>query len=400
MNKRERMLAIAVGAMLGVFGLWYMYDWMQRSLETREKELARIQKQINEKQLIVRRGQKASQQLVRFEAQSLPNNIERAQSLYQKWLLDLVQKHQLTDSNVTAIASSRANNRIYHQFTFALKGRASLGQITRLMHDFYSADRLHRMRRVRLKPVQDSAALDADFVIEVLALTTAPDAKEFKNAPSDRLKYGNAEAYAKAITERNIFGPPHLPPKLANTARSSYPIGSTVSFSLKGEDPEKRAVSYALEKASFEGALLDEKTGAFTWKPDSKGEYELTVRATDAGVPSKSTTQTIKFAVVDPPPEKPPEKVVEKPKFDTAKYTYLTAVIDVDGQPEAWLVVRTTGQTLRLQPGEKFDVGTLQGTIRQINDQEIQVETTDGKRLLISIGENLRDGLALPPGDI
>lgn len=400
MNKRERMLAIAVGAMLGIFGLWYLYDWMLSGLDAREKELARIQKQVNEKDLIVRRGQKASQQLVRYEAQSLPNNIERAQSLYQKWLLDLVQRHKLTDSNVTAVASSRANNRIYHQFTFSLKGRASLAQATRLLHEFYSADRLHRLRRVRLKPVPDSSLIDVDMVIEVLALTTAPDAKELKNAPSDRLLHGTADNYVKAITERNIFGPAHLPPRATSTARSSYPIGSSIAFSIKGEDPEKRGVSYLLEKASFDGGSLDEKSGAFTWKPEAKGSYELTVRVTDAGVPPKSITQTVKFAVVDPPPEKPPEKVVEKPKFDTAKHTYLTAVIDAGGQPEAWLVVRTTGQTFKLQAGEKFDVGTLKGTITDINDQDIEVETTDGKRLLISIGENLRDGFTLPPGDI
>lgn len=400
MNQRERILAMAVGAMVAVFGLWYFYDWMRTSLDQREKELARIQKQINEKNLVVRRGQKASQQLVRYEQQSLPSNIERAQSLYQDWLLDLVQRHQLSDSNVTAVASSRATNRIYHQFTFSLKGRASLAQATRLMHDFYSADRLHRLRRVRLKPVPDSSALDIEMMIEVLALTTAPDAKELRNAPSDRLKNGTAEDYVKAITERNIFGPPHLPPRLTSTARGSYPIGSAISFSVKGEDPEKRAVMYVLEKANFEGGALDEKTGAFTWNPESKGNYELTVRVTDGGVPPKSTTQTFKFAVVDPPPPRTTPQVVEKPKFDTAKYTYLTAVLDVDGQPEAWLVIRTTGQTLKLQPGEKFDVGSLQGTIRAITEQEVEVETSDGKRLLITIGDSLRDGAALPAGDI
>ena len=93
-----------------------------------------------------------------------------------------------------------------------------------------------------------------------------------------------------------------------------------------------------------------------------------------------------------PPPPPPP--------FDTAKHTFLTGVVGADDQSEAWLQVRTTGQMLKLRTGEKFDVGTLKGKIHFIGEQEIQIETTDGKRLLVYIGECLRDGLPLPPDGI
>lgn len=400
MNQREKLLAGAVGGLLALFAVWYVFDAVQSRLTARETELEGLQRKINERELIVRRGQIATKKLVQFEQQSLPGNIERAQSLYQKWLLDLLQKHKIAEGNVTAVGGGRISKGVYQQLTFAVKGRGDLAKVTRLLHDFYSVDRLHRLRRVGLKPLEDSTDIDIDLNVEVLAMLSAPNLKELKNSPSERLQYGDADAYAKAILERNFFGPPHLPPRVTSTARSTYPIGSSVSFSVRGEDPEKRAVTYSLEKASFDGGTLDEKTGAFTWKPETKGSYELTIRATDAGVPAKSTTHTVKFAIVDPPPPREPEKIVEKPKFDTAKFTYLTAVLDVGGQPEAWLLVRTTGQTLKLQVGEKFDVGTMQGVIRRIGEQDVEVETADGKRWLISIGENLREGFALPAGDI
>lgn len=399
MNRRERTLAIAVGSLGALFALWYGFEWFQSSLNTRQTQLETVQKKLNDAKRTVRKGQQAAQKLVRFEQQSLPSNLERSQSLYQKWLLDLVQRHQLADSTVNATAG-RVSKGVYHQFTFSVKGRASLAQVTRIMHDFYAVDRLHRIRRLRLKPVPDSTDVDVDLLVEVLALATAPDATELKHVPSQRLQHGSSDDYVKALTERNFFGPPHQAPTIANTASSKYELGKMVSFSVKGNDPEKRPVSYTIDKSNISGGELDPKLGTFIWKPTEKGDYEMTVRVTDGGVPPKSVTQTIKFAVVDPPP---PEVVVERPpppKFDNAKYTYLSAVLDVDGQPEAWLIVRTTGQTLKLQPGEKFDVGTLQGTILEISGQEIEIETADGQRSLISIGQTLRDGLVLPPGDI
>jgi hypothetical protein len=338
--------------------------------------------------------------MAKWEQQSLPHNVEKAQSLYQKWLLDLVQKHQIADGNVAKL-SGRQVQGVFHQFTFKVKGRASLAQVTRMLHDFYSVERLHRIRLMRLKPLEDSTDLDLDMQVEVLAMNGAPDANQLKNVASKRLQHGTADQYVKAITERNIFGPPHKAPTVTSTARSQYPNNANVSFSIRGSDPEKRPISYKLEETNIaEGLEFDPKTGDVKWKPSGNGEYELTVTATDAGVPPKSATTTVKFAVVDPPkplPDKPREEPV---KFDDAKFTYLTAVLDVDGKPEAWLVVRTTGKTLKLQPGEKISVGKFKGTIKEIHQQEIQIETADGNRMLVSIGENLSEGLPLPAGDI
>jgi hypothetical protein len=394
-------LALAVGALAALFVLWYGFTSVQESLAGYQKKLETAQAEVRNRRMTVTKGNRAAQKIAHWEEQSLPKNTEKAQSLYQKWLLDLVQKHKLTDGNVVNL-SGRSVKGVFHQFTFKVKGRAGLAQVTRLLHDFYSVDRLHRVRLLRLKPLDDSTDLDVDLQVEVLALAGAPDMNQLKNTPSKRLAHGTADAYVKAITERNIFGPPHLPPTVTSTARREYYLNAPVSFSIKGSDPEKRPITYELEKTNIkEGLEFDPKTGSVSWKPDGKGEYELTVRATDAGVPPKSASTTVKFAVVDPPP--PPvarEKPPEPPKFDTAKYTYLTAVLDVDGQQEAWLVVRTTGKTLKLQSGEKFDLGTLKGTIRQIYEQDIEIETADGKRMLDSIGESLRDALPLPVGDI
>ena len=398
MNQRERILAISVISLLVLGVLYYGWSWKESSLAAQRAKLNRLQGEAQKNELILARGRKATEELNQFEQQSLPGDVERAKSLYQKWLLELVQRHGIQESNVSAV-TGRTVKGVYQQLGFSLKGRTDLKKVTELLHEFYSADRLHRIRRLRLNPINDGKEIDLDMMVEVLSLDTAPrDVKELVHGSSSRLAHGDAAAYVNAIVARNMFQPPHQAPRITTTAKSSYPLGSSVGFSIKGEDPEKTAVKYALEKASMEGARIDPKSGEFSWRPQAKGTYEVEVSVTDGGLPAKTSTQTIKFAVVDPPPPpKPGPPPTPPPAFDTAKFAYLTAVLGVDDQSEAWIHLRTTGQTLKVHPGEKFDVGTMQGKILRIGSQDLVFETSDGYRLQLYLGENFRQ--ATPVAD-
>ena len=59
-----------------------------------------------------------------FDPAALPANVEKGQSLYQKWLLDLVQKHGVSDSSVTAVAKLNARG-VYQQLSFAVANEIS-----------------------------------------------------------------------------------------------------------------------------------------------------------------------------------------------------------------------------------------------------------------------------------
>jgi hypothetical protein len=400
MNPRERILAISVGVLLVLGVLWYGWSWKESSLAARRARLSRLQGEVQKNEITLARARKATEEMNKFEQQSLPGDVERAQSLYQKWLLELVQRHGIQEGNVSAV-TGRAVKGVYQQLAFSIKGRTDLVQATQLLHEFYSSDRLHRIRRLRMNPINEGKEIDLDIMIEVLALDSAPrNVTELKHGVSDRLTHGDAADYVKAIASRNMFQPPHQPPKITTTARSSYPLGSSVGFSIKGDDPERTSVKYAIEKASMEGARIDPRTGEFSWRPLEKGSYEIEVSATDSGLPAKTSKQTIKFAVVDPP--KPPPVVRNEtppppPPFDTAKFAYLTAVLGVDDKSEAWVMLRTTGQTLKLHPGDKFDVGTMRGTVIEIGVQDMVIETSDGYRLQLYLGENFRQ--AMPIGE-
>lgn len=82
--------------------------------------------------------------------------------------------------------------------------------------------------------------------------------------------------------------------------------------------------------------------------------------------------------------------------IDPAEYAYLTAVTVADGQPEAWFTFRNTDKVLKLRQGQELTVGQVSGTVAEILESEIVVQTGD-ERWLLAIGEKLTEAYALPP---
>jgi hypothetical protein len=74
--------------------------------------------------------------------------------------------------------------------------------------------------------------------------------------------------------------------------------------------------------------------------------------------------------------------------FDFAKFTMLTAVLDVSGQGEVWLHVRPTGQMVMLRQGDQFEIGSVKGTVSQIGEYDFSFDF-EGKRRKLSKGELL-----------
>jgi hypothetical protein len=125
---------------------------------------------------------------------------------------------------------------------------------------------------------------------------------------------------------------------------------------------------------------------------------------------AKTATKTIVdrnlfAAYVPPPPPKPPAPVVKttppppKPKFDEAKYTFLTSVVAADDALEAGLTVRPTKQLLKLRTGDDIQVGQFAGTLVRIGAKEIEVEQ-DGKRRVIALGKSLGETADVAVGDL
>lgn len=119
--------------------------------------------------------------------------------------------------------------------------------------------------------------------------------------------------------------------------------------------------------------------------------------AVRAAAESKTILDRNLFAAYVPPiPPKPPAPPAKTPPpppaFDVAKYTFVTSIVSVDSEPQAWLFVRPTNQLLKLRAGDAVQIGQFNGKLVRIGAAEIEIEH-DGKRRRVALGKSLDKGV-------
>jgi hypothetical protein len=91
--------------------------------------------------------------------------------------------------------------------------------------------------------------------------------------------------------------------------------------------------------------------------------------------------------VVKTDPPKPPE-------FDDAEQAYFTGFSGIGDSMQAWINVRTTGETLKLSEGDSVKVGALEGQIVSIEPRALVLQTGE-KKFRVPLGHSLRKGKEL-----
>jgi Tfp pilus assembly protein PilO len=80
-----------------------------------------------------------------------------------------------------------------------------------------------------------------------------------------------------------------------------------------------------------------------------------------------------------------------------ADYAYLSSITAINGELQAWFVVRTKDEPpRRLGKGDELEIGNFCGTIAEIEGSDVILES-EGERWLLTLGEKLTDAFALPP---
>jgi hypothetical protein len=76
-------------------------------------------------------------------------------------------------------------------------------------------------------------------------------------------------------------------------------------------------------------------------------------------------------------------------KIDPLQYTFLTAILEADGVPEAWLYERPADKVYKVHEGEEFNIGKVKGKVNRIGSNDIDVEI-DGKSRTVGYGSSLK----------
>ena len=93
--------------------------------------------------------------------------------------------------------------------------------------------------------------------------------------------------------------------------------------------------------------------------------------------------------------DKPPVTPTPRPSFDHAKYAKITGLVSVGDDYQAWVWAKTLDdKRLRLNRGDKIDIGEFEGTVVDVTQDELVVETDEGL-WVFRLGETLSDGRLL-----
>ena len=212
---RNRWLLLALGLVAVVFfgDMGYRKLYEQPAAD-RERSKEQLEKRLDSAKLELAEAKLASRQLEELELKSLPWDAEMARSRYQAWLLQLTTDAKLLNTSVDSgdpVSITRTDRKtkrsveMYKKFTFSVRGRGDLGQVTRFLYDFYRGGHLHKIRSMSLNPIGAGQQIDLSVSIEALALPDADREAELTTLVSEDLAQTNVRDY-QFISRRNFFG--------------------------------------------------------------------------------------------------------------------------------------------------------------------------------------------------
>ncbi len=190
---------------------------------------------------------------------------------------------------------------------------------------------------------------------------------------------GSLAALTKLLYE--FYSSPHL--QQITRLRLNHPPGAT-----------QLGISLEVEALCLPGALATDampEGKASRLKLASLEEYQKSLGDRD-------------LVSVYAPPRPPREKseVASNapplpPKFDDASHAYVTGIVQSGSRLQAWINVRTTGETLRVFEGDPVKVGSLEGKIESIGPRTIVLKTGEDKQISVELGHSLREEKAEKP---
>ncbi len=189
MTPRIKWLLIAGLAVFGLYGLDSLYrSWIERPTQQLTAKFDDLNDMLNASKSEQLVAQKQGKRLESFAARALPDDPQLARSLYQQWLLNLLEKNELTSASVDAAQPVRLEIRsrtkkgkrqlVGHRINYSLRGQATLAKLSGFLNDFRKAGHLHKIRAITLNPIGNEGRLDADLTIEVLCLEASANKEQ------------------------------------------------------------------------------------------------------------------------------------------------------------------------------------------------------------------------------
>ena len=304
MNNREKMLAAVVLPLVALIGGNHYYGLYTKALHTRLADVDTARTKLQDANRKLHAGQNAVQQMQAAQKRSLPDNYERALSLYKAWLLAKANDSGLTVSDIKQFPAT-SNNPAFKLVSYQIVAGGSLSNVAAMLYEFYRSPQLQQITRLQLTRPPGAQQLKVDLTVEALSIRGAVETEHLPEGDSKRLKLASADDYKKSLGERDLVSA-YSPPR-------------------------------------------------------------------------------------PPTPPRAHHEPTAPPKFDDSDLAYFSGAVSSGKGLQAWINVRTTGETIHLVAGDPVKVGALVGEIVSVEARSLVYKTGD-KKYRVPLGESLRKG--------
>lgn len=407
MTQRERVMAIAVGALALLVGGGFIVYTGYGIYETKQNAILAKQRELADADAELMAAKQKDRLLKNLAPRSLPGSIDAARNAYKQWL-----DESLRDSEIFTEVASPSENTLekgkeYNKLKFEVRAKARLDDLTKWLHQFDTLNCLHRMRSIKITPVEGTRLVSV--IMEIEAFTLAKVTKEQskfretrklaeKTLEESKAKFAeDGKRLMDQIAGRNLFGPPNREPTFLPVSKINAVVGKPVDVIIKAKDtkdgttetdPDANLIYRIVEADHLAGHSFDEFKGTLRWTPNKKGEYKATVEVVDDGIPRKTSRQTFTIAVGDPPAPPKPEDRPKPPAFDVAKWAFVTAIVQEGDVGQVWINERSSGKSQKLKIGDDVKFGSIQGKVSRIDSSGVEVEAA-GAKFFTKVGQSL-----------
>ena len=425
MTPRERILALTVGSLLPIGVLFLAFLWFMETYESNALEILSLKEQVKQQEDKKELGMLASQRQGYYRKVSLPATERRTKSVYKTWLNDLVVKEsgmtydgvKLKDGNSIMYDRKPIGRRI----PFTVRPRGTLSQLITFLHGFYSADHLHRINKLSIKPIAKTkrgkvevltGELQMEIDIETLSLKKGPNSIE--DFPTWRKELSDVNDYTKRILARNIFGPKNNTPSLNKPKKLKFMIAKseeaakgkyeTIQISATDGDADDILAFELIEKSGQDknyGLVLSDqprsssvrKISLRVPKQSKPGRIPVSLQVTDNGLPSKS--DQIDFTLVF----EAPKKKVKDPDPVMVAEASVTRVIGLMKNRQGHWVARVQFadeiKSQELGQGDSIKLDDVDWKVVDVGRKSVTFEA-EGKQMSFEVSKLLDQPMVMP----
>jgi hypothetical protein len=169
MTQRERRLALILGGIVVVGGVFLAYQLILRPLREYDDTIASLEAENQTAQDQINKIREGKKQLNRWRFMSLPvdparpNDTSLASREYGRFLSELMHKNRLdvesfTPVDAPTISAQVGKKPVYTPLTYNVRAKASLGNLVQMMEQFQRAPLLHRIKSLTIARVENTVA--------------------------------------------------------------------------------------------------------------------------------------------------------------------------------------------------------------------------------------------------